>query len=106
MHIGKTCFLLDMLSNVGLYEDKCLLAMVDDNLLHFQIGLASYMYNKSAEQYCKVFLIEGLSYICGSSMTYNRRPGFELMTSRSWQHISCHWDACSNHSAISELPEK
>ena len=23
------------------------------------------------------------------------RPGFELMTSRSWQYISCHWDACS-----------
>ena len=20
------------------------------------------------------------------------RPGFELMTSRSWQYISCHWD--------------
>ena len=29
------------------------------------------------------------------------RLGFELMTSRSWQHIPCHWDACSNHSAIS-----
>ena len=25
------------------------------------------------------------------------RPGFKLMTSRSWQYISCHWDACSNH---------
>ena len=23
--------------------------------------------------------------------------GLELMTSRSWQYISCHWDACSNH---------
>ena len=22
-------------------------------------------------------------------------PGIELMTSRSWQHISCHWDAPS-----------
>ena len=30
-------------------------------------------------------------------------PGFELMTSRSWQFISCHWDACSNHLAISEV---
>ena len=29
------------------------------------------------------------------------RVGFELMTSRSWQYISCHWDACSNHLAIS-----
>ena len=29
------------------------------------------------------------------------RPGLELMTARSWQYISCHWDACSNHSAIS-----
>ena len=25
------------------------------------------------------------------------RPGFELMTSRSWQYSSCHWDAYSNH---------
>ena len=29
--------------------------------------------------------------------------GFELMTSRSWQYISCPWDACSNHSAISDF---
>ena len=28
--------------------------------------------------------------------------GFELVTSRSWQYISCHWDACSNLSAISD----
>ena len=34
------------------------------------------------------------------------RPRFELMTSRLWQYISCHWDACSNHSAISDFPEK
>ena len=27
-------------------------------------------------------------------------PGFELMTSRSWQYLSCHWDACSNHLTI------
>ena len=25
------------------------------------------------------------------------RLGFEFMTSRSWQHFSCQWDACSNH---------
>ena len=31
------------------------------------------------------------------------QPGFELMTCRSWQHTSCHRDACSNHSAISDL---
>ena len=29
--------------------------------------------------------------------------GFKLMTSLSWQYISCHWDACSNHSAINEF---
>ena len=28
------------------------------------------------------------------------RLGFELMTSRSWLYISCHWDACSDHLAI------
>ena len=26
--------------------------------------------------------------------------GFKLMTSRSWQYISCHWDACSNYTDI------
>ena len=30
-------------------------------------------------------------------------PWFELMTSRSWQYISCHWDACFYHLAISDL---
>ena len=30
------------------------------------------------------------------------RVGFELMTSRSLQYISCYWDACSNHLAISD----
>ena len=29
--------------------------------------------------------------------------GFRLMTSRSWQCTSCYWDACSNHSAISDF---
>ena len=28
---------------------------------------------------------------------------FDLMISRSWQYISCHWDACSNHSAINDF---
>ena len=26
-----------------------------------------------------------------------------IMTSRSWQYISCLWDACSNHFAISDF---
>ena len=30
-------------------------------------------------------------------------PGFELMTSRSWQYCLYHWDTCSNHLAISDL---
>ena len=30
--------------------------------------------------------------------------GFELLTSRSWQYIPCHWDACSNHSSINDFP--
>ena len=43
----------------------------------------------------------------GSSMTQTevlRTPSstrLELMTSRSWQFTSCHWDTCSNHLAIS-----
>ena len=36
--------------------------------------------------------------LCTPSST---QPEFKLMTSRSCQYISCHWDACSNHSAIS-----
>ena len=31
------------------------------------------------------------------------RPGFELMTSRSWLYISCHWGVCSNHLATSDF---
>ena len=34
------------------------------------------------------------------------RLGFELMTSRSWQHISCHWYPCSNRLAISDCMQK
>ena len=34
------------------------------------------------------------------STTY---PKFDLMTSRSWQYMSRCWDACSNHSAISDF---
>ena len=35
------------------------------------------------------------------------RLGFELVTSRSWQYFSCHhWDACSNHLAISDFKKK
>ena len=29
--------------------------------------------------------------------------GFERMTSISWEYLSCHWDAYSNHSAISDF---
>ena len=38
--------------------------------------------------------------LCTPSSTW---PGFEFMTSGSWQYISCRWDACSNHSAISDF---
>ena len=37
--------------------------------------------------------------LCAPSMT---QPWFELMTSRSWQYTSCHWDTCFNHSAIND----
>ena len=33
----------------------------------------------------------------------NMGSKFKPTTSRSWQHISCHWDACSNHLAISDF---
>ena len=48
----------------------------------------------------------------GLSTTYRRETpitpsstwlGLDLMISRSWQYISCHWDACSNHLASSTL---
>ena len=41
-----------------------------------------------------------------SSTPSSTQPGFELMTSRSWQYTSCHWDACSNHLAISDFTYK
>ena len=40
--------------------------------------------------------------LCTRSST---RLEFKLMTSISWQYISCHWDACSNNRAISDLKE-
>ena len=30
-------------------------------------------------------------------ITSSARLGLELMTSRSWQYISCHWHTCYNH---------
>ena len=43
---------------------------------------------------------------CLSQRSTQVRPyrGSKLMTFRSWQWISCHWDACSNHLAISDYP--
>ena len=38
--------------------------------------------------------------LCTPSLT---RPGFELMTSRSWQDISYYWDACSSHLVITDF---
>ena len=38
--------------------------------------------------------------LCTPSST---QMDFEFMISRSWQYMSCHWDACSNHSAISDF---
>ena len=32
------------------------------------------------------------------SIPSSTRLGFELMTSKSWQSIPCHWGACSNYS--------
>ena len=31
------------------------------------------------------------------------QPRFELMTSKSWHYISCHWNAYSSHSVISDF---
>ena len=38
-------------------------------------------------------------------VSQRRGPGFELMTSRSRQYTSCHWDACFTHSAYQWLPK-
>ena len=38
--------------------------------------------------------------LCTPNSTWLR---FELMTSRSWEYFSCHWDTCSNHSAIRDF---
>ena len=46
-----------------------------------------------------LFQVDRRSLLRTSSST---RQGFELMTSRSRQYISCHWDACSNHPTISD----
>ena len=70
----------------------------------------------SHNQYDAFLWVKGNQNIAvfGSSTTWpevltapsSTRLGFELMTSRSWQYISYHWEACSNHLAISDLKMK
>ena len=49
-----------------------------------------------------IFLVEVRLRIEVLRASSSIQMGFELMTSRSWQYISCHWDSCSTHSAISD----
>ena len=49
----------------------------------------------------KVWL--GQKYYTSQVASSLTRLGFKLMTSRSWQYISCHWDACSSGLAISDF---
>ena len=59
-------------------------------------------------QACHMYQNKIFGFQCDLGQNYqapqsSTRPGLELMTSRSWQHILCHWDTCSNHLAISVL---
>ena len=38
-----------------------------------------------------------IKYVLDSTSTTRPKFQFKLVTSRSWQYISCYWDACSYH---------
>ena len=51
----------------------------------------------------KIFLVQVRLRTEVLRIPSSTRPGFEPMTFRSWQYIPCHWDACSNSSAVSQF---
>ena len=53
-----------------------------------------------SDSFCSSTTLNRIRLLCAASST---RLAFELMTSRSWEYISCNWSTCSNHSAISDL---
>ena len=63
-----------------------------------------YMYTHQIKDFLREILLVEVrlrqKYYAPPSST---RLGFELMTPKSWQYISCHWDTYSNHSASSDF---
>ena len=69
----------------------------------YRYNILHWFLIKSCLQFSKVYLVQvrlKAEVLCTPS---SARLGFELMTSRSCLHTSCHWDACSNHLAISDF---
>ena len=75
------------------------------------LGTKTKLGDVSIGYYMVPIFIYRVNFIFWSSTTYDRsttHPKFDptrvqLMTSGSWQYISCQWDACSNHLAISDF---
>ena len=83
----------------GLLKRRNLLPHYLNDLRWFQMYGLSY----GLMRWQLIFLVQvwiRTEVLCNPSST---QQGFELMTSRSWQYLSCHRDACCNHSAISDL---
>ena len=71
--------------------------------LHAYLKRVSCRSDKITKTFFSVQVQLRSEVLCTPSST---QLGFKLMTSRSWQYISCHGDAYSNHSAISDFLKK
>ena len=72
---------------------------LDGQVMHYMKGLDAA---RDQDKVCLVQVRLGTELRTPSST----RVGIELMTSRSWQYISCHCDPYSNHLAISNVLQK
>ena len=75
------------------------LVQVETQAMQYQSWSSKPLLAKQVSEYIFWWKYDLNSAPCTSSST---QLGFKLVTSRLWQYISCHWGACSNHSAISD----
>ena len=85
---SKTCACLNMPGVVGVVVSSLALHCGDPGSAYRQFGFMP----KMEVHTCYNILGLRTEVLCTLSST---QAGFELMTSRSRQYISCHWDACS-----------
>ena len=83
---------------------------VEASFLFFKNFIYLFFFSLKQTSLCGILIFHAI-FFCDSSTAWievvrgtpsSTWPGFDLITSRTLQYISCHWDACSNHSAISD----